>query len=253
MEEYFIIPSGLAILCHGSLFSYYMYIARKDIRTQTERIAFVSTAVIPLAPILMYSINILSYYLNNILSIVTILNNFTIEWIFVTPLMLFNLTYTIYISIHEQFFLFLCVILMNVCGYISNLIIDPFHISYIIGCLCFMVISIFLLYIYNDKERFVKKSIQYSNRLKCLYKFLTMSIMSTWTVYPVIFLLMKANILSIHHLLFSFILLDFLSKGIFTFLLISEREIVYQRDSFVNQIYPSEQPLSLTNSPVVEV
>jgi bacteriorhodopsin len=240
METYFIVPSSIAIVCYSALSGYYIYIARKEIRTKTERLSFVSTAVIPLVPVLVYTINILNYYLNDTYSIHTILNNFNMEWIFVTPLLLLNFTHTMRISIHEQFFLILCVTLMNLCGYISNLIVDPFYISYSLGCVFFIIILLFLTYLYNDNDRFIKKSIQYSNRLKILYKSLTLSIITTWSLYPIVFILMKNNTLAIHHSLFSFICLDFLSKGIFTFLLISEREIIYQRDSFVNQIYPLE-------------
>jgi bacteriorhodopsin len=238
-----IIPISIVfIILYFIIFIYYIYSSIQYKRTISEKQIFYINSIITLIPPVLYIYNIINIIVYNHPLELFILQNFNIEWSIATPLILLNITQVARVKSFKQLLLCVSSVAMNLCGFLAN----GFHdrrdilISYSVGLffLVFIFGSILWMY-YKRNWVFFKDTIEYKKYVYCLNG-LFYSVLSTWTLYPIVFILYKYTILNIEYTSVCFMFLDFISKGIFIWTSIRYADIMYMTDSFTNQIRLSE-------------
>lgn len=229
-----IVPYTLSFIgSYLGLYSYYLYSSYQFIRIPSEMYIFYVNSVVTLTPAIVYSYNIINISTNRFPIDSFILQNFFIEWSITTPLILVNIRNLSRFNLTNQLMICICSSIMNIFGFLSNNVRDEilFFVFYSLGILCLVIIFAYMSYVYyTNNWIFIdnKKGTKFVNSMIYI-------VVSTWSIYPVIFILYKYNLLNIENTVISFMCLDFLSKGLFMMKLIRHQELLYINDSFTRQ------------------
>ena len=276
MNEYIIsFSSGITFFTVLLFFFSYLSIHFKG--SFSEKLYYILTIGILYGPIVTYTIQLIKIVLNQNINPERILDNFYIEWILTTPLILIQLMRIINIRL-SMYLIFLFVdIVMILSGYIYHLCFSSFVsnsngifekkdfeiLGYTflgIASASYITLLSFLYYLYftfrkrvfsratltdpitvqnsgavegikSRKTRLMILETTFSLRV---YKILIVCLTLTWSLYPMLTLLQKYNILSILQTVIGYIVLDGMSKGIFSIFLILSREILVRDTPFLN-------------------
>lgn len=227
-----IIPCSIGIGTLGCISLYHLYLNSLYKGTYRDKLYYLNSHIITLTPIIFYLFIILDELFmtqkNNIIQY------FYIEWIVSTPLMLKNIGRFTLIPLNYYIYIILLDYLMILCGYISYITTNNIlnYVMYGGGCICYIIINI--LFLRNLK---IFKEKQQINTLKYrIFNLIYFSIATVWIVYPIIHILLKTNNISINMAINGYIVLDILSKGVFTSLMLGSRELYQIRESYLKKI-----------------
>jgi bacteriorhodopsin len=225
------------MLLHLIVFAYYIYIASSLPQTLSDRQMYYTTSIIPLIPVTLYGLNLANYAWNNYPIDASYLNQFFIEWCFTNPLFISNLSRIIPMKIPEQLFITIFALLTNVCGYLSHISrVESIKILlYCIASVSFFTMCGYLVIRYNCQQR--KQIHPHSKRhynTDRIYKTAIRTILSTWSIYPIIFIVYTTGYLTHEECAIGFVCMDFISTTIFTSLLIGYQENHYRRNSILS-------------------
>jgi bacteriorhodopsin len=255
MNEYSI-PFIVGIGFFGTLLFLYSYLSFHFKGNVNERIHYSLTCGIIYCPLVVYSMQLLDLYIeNDDIKNLRILDYFYIEWIFATPLILIQLMKIIKLRLSLYLIFLFLDILMILSGFVFHKIFEvKKNISFIflgIACFCFVSILSFLYYLYykHHKIIFLSPTLMETGNIKSkinrfmildsilsvrIYKILIGCLTITWSFYPIIMLLQKYEVISVLQTIIGYVVLDGISKGIFSLFLIISREIVVRDTLFLN-------------------
>jgi bacteriorhodopsin len=221
--------SGIGVL--GTITLYHLYLNSIFEGTYKDKLYYLNSHIITLIPILIYLIMILDEV---ILGQVPSLTFFYIDWIITTPLILTKVGYFTSIPLNSYIYIILLDELMIMSGYVSY--ITPNNaLSYAmfsLGGMCYIVIN--AIYLKNIKSTIILK--QKQNLRYRLFCGLYYSIAFIWIFYPIIHILLKINSITQSTAVIVYVILDILTKGIFTTLLIGSREIYQKHTSWLKNL-----------------
>ena len=222
-----------AMFFYGWLFVYYIYIANQTIRNHRSRSMYYTTAIIPLIPLTLYGVNLIQYELNGTPVNADYLTLYFIEWCFTTPLFIINLTRIISIHLSQQLVLSFLAFLMNLIGFASHASKTmPTKLQlYGVACSLFVGLGGRLILLYTRQKKSIYIANQYTRSLISVFKVLVRFILLSWSCYPVVFIVYELGYLNHTQIAVAFTCLDFLSKGVFTSILIGYQEHTHRRNS----------------------
>lgn len=229
--EYVIIPF---ISGYVGIYTYYVYSSIRFIRILRERHIFYVNTVITLTPALIYTYSLLNNLLYGIPYKEFMLKNFSIDWTITTPLILLNITDVVRLNLTNQLIVTACASMMNIFGFVANGVRDLtlMYVFYGAGCVCLLTIFSYIGWIYYQQTWIF---IDNPRRTRVITALLY-PLVFTWTLYPIVFILYKHEVVDFDHAMIGFLCLDFLSKGAFIFTLMRHQELLYIYDSFTNQL-----------------
>lgn len=104
------------------------------------------------------------------------------------------------------------------------------------------MVSLFTrLDIRNIGEQILKyKNIPYTSIDKLTYNILSYITIGSWNLYALVHILHKLDIISIYYTLIYYIVLDVLSKGIFTYMLLGSKIDFIQRIKLIQSAHNSK-------------
>jgi bacteriorhodopsin len=142
--------------------------------------------------------------------------------------------------------------LINICGVIANGLKETNDIVIwfslgVVG-LCIIYVNLFVVY-YKRNWVFFRDIPEYKHYV-CFINSFFFIVLSSWSLYPVVFILYKYNIINIEYAAVCFMLLDFISKGVFILNFIKYEDIVHSLDSFTHQIELSRNAAASINQVV---
>jgi hypothetical protein len=234
------------IFLNSAIFMIYLYVLIYKLYDCLNKIIYINT-LIPVIPATLYAIILIEYLFKNTIN----LEYYFIEWTITTSLLVLSILFFKTPKIYYYYLLVTICVLMNISGYIcfQYHLIDS-SLQYIL----FSVSSFFyssiiggLYYIYTISDNTLENSNQYvtlNNNI--LYKNLLLVTAVSWLGYPIIFLFYILNYIDIKYSAIGFMILDFLSKTIFTSITLSYELfknnhscIVFPR---IIRVYPIEFP-----------
>lgn len=221
-----VIPIDFLVFFHHIYYSF-TYIPNKQ-----EKIYYYLTSIISLAPAVMYSFSLVNYLIDGENYYDSrFLDVFFKTWIVSNPLLLINLGKVIDIKLYKYMLLIICDILMYISGYISYRTSsrDVYIVSASFAALCFLIIMSHIIYYFYRLKHKTPEDI-----LIPFYQHLLKFIIITWAAYPTAFLLFKEGQITLQEISLTYIALDFLTKTIFTSVIINYHRIMNHRKSLVN-------------------
>ncbi len=252
MDIISIIPFYVAISVLLVFIIYQFYLSRKFKGDYRDKYYYFICCLINLIPCILYLMTCIKILLSNEFS----LEIFYIEWIFTTPLIIITLCRFKYLSLYVYLFLTAIDIVMIISGYISYISKDHsiIYIGFICGCICYSTLfSILLIHI-------LRKSYKHHTVQFRIFRAIVSCIMLLWCIYPIFHILYMLEKISINTCIIGFIILDILSKCIFTNLLTGSCEINYYNDSFIGnftkkifKIHPLERRISIDDGASFEI
>lgn len=232
---YFITATGMIL--HFAVFLYYIYIAANLPQTLSDRQLYYTTSIIPLVTVTFYGFNIINYVWHTLPIDAAYLNIFFIEWSITNPLFITNLTRVIPMKLPEQLFLTIVAILTNVFGYMShNTDNQSTKLAFFcVAAFTFFTMSSYLVirYKYQSKKSIHSHSKRQYNYQR-IYKTIVSTILTTWSIYPILFITYTYGYLTHENCAISFVCMDLVSKTLFTALLIGYQENHYRRNSILS-------------------
>lgn len=209
----------------GLLFIYYKYKTIHYINSiQNTNILYINS-YIPLIPSIVNILMLIKYIFNQ-LDYTYLIDFFIVEWCISTPLLMISLSSIKRVNpIHYISLTVLCSII-NISGYISyRYYLDEYmrmaYTFFGVGCTFYLALSFYLYYIYIFNPDIVLNTSNYIiiNNNK-LYKILMLFTYLLWAIYPIVFGIYISNIVSLEYTILGFTILDFISKGGSTYLVI---------------------------------
>lgn len=262
MSSIISLPFIIGIAIHGLLTVYQFHIARTFTGNFKDKLYYYNAHVISLIPIILYLYKVLNIYAYPYTERL-FLEVFYIEWAMTSPLILLNTGRLIQIPVYKYILLSLLDSLMILSGYISYIFENPavVYLSYGIGCLCFMILNfIFISQLKLCSPRANQKFLHppaslYRDRIRYrIFRAIVSSIVVSWSLYPVVYILYKLGILALETTVWVFVGLDVATKGVFTNLLLGSREIYRTPSSCLGfltrkmfQVHPLEVRISENN------
>lgn len=228
--------SATAMLFHGILFLYYIFLASTYIRPPAIRHIYYTTSIIPLNTLTMYGFNLILYGFSNKPINGDMLTLFFIEWCITCPLFIINVSRLVAMKLSRQLLLTSLTICVNMLGFISHRIVDRTIKFQLYGAACtlFLGLCINLLYHYHIQSQLYYNNNPHIKNTTTVFKLLVKLILGTWSLYPIAFLVYELGNLSHEQIILTFTCLDFISKGCFTSILIGYYEHTYRRNSIVS-------------------
>lgn len=226
---------GLQLL----LYLVYIFNSLRFIGSPSEKLQYYVTANVPFVTVVIYGVAIFQY--NTAVPEHPFLNYFFIEWMITTPMLIANTGRILHIRLYKYFLLSAATIGMSFSGYVAHNLENRTAALAIVGagglCCCF-VIS-FLAYIYYRRKRVANSGKDGCVRaqdapftLSIAKKIITtMSVI--WSFYPIVFICKLCDALTLDEIITIFIALDFLSKGVFTSLILGYYDQMNRRNSFL--------------------
>ena len=221
-----LIPCTIAAGILGIITLYQVYLNHQFNGSYKDKLYYFNAHLITLTTITIYTIMILNeLFIGEIYTI----NYFYIEWLCNTPLILIDLGKLTNIQLDNYIYIILLDHLMLVSGYISYITTNQ-TLSFImfgLGSLCYIIL--FTIYVKNLKI-FSNDTRQTKLRSRiCYVIYSTMAII--WTLYPIIDILFKTEIIDFKTTSTIFVVIDVLTKGVFTTLMLGSKEIYQARNS----------------------
>lgn len=225
---------------YGVLYAYYVYSSRLYVRLSSEKQIFYINTIITLIPPTIYTYNIL-----NQLAAATaaappppLIPNFLIEWSIATPLLLLNITTLCKVRLFKHLILCLFSIGMNVFGYAayefrSSLALFSGLVAGGVACFAYILSQLLLIY-YKRNWVFYSDTVAYARYIRFMNMMIYV-VMSTWTLYPIVFILHGLGSLDELSAIVAFMILDFFSKGVFIANILRHQDMLYAIDTFTNQ------------------
>lgn len=206
---------------HTIIFIYYVYITLYRIKGDIPTFLYTNT-LLHLVPFTVYSIMLFDFI--KLGTIEQSLSLYCIEWLVTTPLLLVSLSSLKKVHIGYSYAFTLLTVLMNLTGYIS-LTYHSLHtilltyLPFAVGCGLYILIIVLLVYVYRQSPNVIENSNQYlvlNNNI--IYKNLMIITVSSWSFYPVVYALYITSFIDLITCIVCFAALDFISKGVFTFI-----------------------------------
>jgi bacteriorhodopsin len=247
-----VIPINLLLFLHHIYYSY------KYVANESEKLYYYLTSVIPLGPAVMYSFQLITCvtepdYVHGDNS----LDIFFKLWTVTNPLLLINLGRVVNVSIRQYLVLVFSDLLMYIVGFLAHKTKDRiiFWAAFSIGSIMFCIILSTVIYLY-----FVKKHKDGDANMLHVYKYITKFIIASWALYPTVFILFKIGIFTILECEIAFIVLDFLTKSVFSSIIIMYHRHVNRRKSMMgylqwtsNRIIPLETILESSSTDIPDI
>lgn len=236
-----------------SLFLLYVYNSFRYISTHTEKIQYYTTAIVPFNTVAFYTMALATYGSPIGIPSPPILNFFFIEWMVVTPLLIVNIGRALHMPLYSYLLLSTSAIGMNLCGYLAHNLSRPLAFgAFAVGGVCYSyaLLSLTYMYYYRNRAEGAVTVTRLATRNNDMFvvlhiaKILITSVYCVWSLYPVCFLLYIFEAISLDSVIIAFVVLDFISKGVFTCVLIGYYNYVNQTDSFLQwlirprRVYP---------------
>ncbi len=223
------------------LFLHHMYYSYKHVANDTEKIYYYLTAIIPLAPAVMYSFQLITHLTHPTYPEIietNVLDVFFVSWVVTNPLLIINLGKVVNIRLNHYFILVGCDLTMYIIGFLAYKTADPiiFISSIVISCVMFCIILGTIIYLY-----YYKKYPEGYHHMLPIYKILTKFIIMSWPLYPTMFILLKTGNITIIECAIAFIVLDFLTKSIFSSIIIVYHRNLNRRKSLADYLRRSSQ------------
>jgi bacteriorhodopsin len=168
------------------------------------------------------------------------LNFFFIEWSITSPLIIINIGRVLHIKLYKYFLLSMATVAMTFFGYLAHSLprSDAFG-SFAAGAACYVFVIVFLSFVYYRRT-----TSQNSGTDGCIrspgapltlrtVRRLIISMSIAWSLYPVCFLLYLCELLTTDITAVIFVVLDILSKGIFTSILLGYYDAISRQDTFL--------------------
>lgn len=145
---------------------------------------------------------------------------------------------------------------MNFCGYLAHNTARPAAFGpFAAGGVCYTFILSFLFYIYrrrysanNTGTDGCIRSTDATITLCVACRFLV-AISCLWSLYPTVFLLYLVETLTVDITITLFVVLDVITKGFFTLLILGYYDHLYRRDTFLQFLVRPRQIQPATTSP----
>jgi bacteriorhodopsin len=251
--------SGIGI--QTALFMMYVYNSVRYVGIPNEKLLYYTTANIPCIAAILYSMALIQYGNHDGDPPAALLNYFFIEWLVTTPLLIINMGRVLHMKLYKYFILSSAAVGMNFFGYIAHNIPQPEAFgAFAAGGACYVFIMGSLTYTYynptvvGDTVTHASPRTPESQIALVIVKNLLRSIFSLWSAYPLVFLLYMARVMTEDSAIVTFVVLDIVSKGIFTSTLLGYYDHVNKHDSFLQYLIRSSRvvPLpQLSNHPTV--
>lgn len=166
---------------------------------------------------------------------ITTLNYFYMEWLFNTPLILIDLGKLTNISLYHYVYIILLDQIMIITGYVSYITqnMTLTIIMFIIGVICYIILN--SIYLINFK-RFINDNNQQTRRC-CIFRIIYFTVAICWLLYPITHILFKTDKITFNTTVNIYIILDVLTKGIFTTLMLGYKEIYQKHNSLLKNIF----------------
>ena len=225
-----------AMLLYGILFLYYIFLASTYMRPINIRHIYYTTSIIPLIPFTLYGYNLALYGIGNKPVDSEMLTLYFIEWSFTTPLFIINVSRLVAMKLSRQLLLTFFTICINMLGFISHITTNYTTKIQLYGVACslFLGICVNLLYHYIVQSRLYYHNNPHIKNTVTIFKVLVRIIVGSWTLYPITFIFYELGHLTNEQVILTFTCLDFISKGLFTSILIGYYEHTYRRNSIVS-------------------
>jgi bacteriorhodopsin len=224
----------------------------KYIPNQQEKLYYFLTSIIPLAPAVMYSFSLIDYLVSeNPLTSPRFLEVFFKTWVISNPLLTINLGKVFNIKLYKYLLLVFVDISMYIAGYIAYRVHDRgiYIATLAIAALCFMFLMGNIVY-YNRRINEQSQTHEMLPVYRTLIKFIILS----WAAYPIVFILFKEGIIEIHDVAIAYIILDFLTKTVFSSIIITYHMSVNRKKSIINyQFRLSNAPQILPLENMIEM
>jgi bacteriorhodopsin len=230
-----LIPCATSIGILGIITLYQVYLNHLFIGSYKDKLYYFNAHLITLTTILVYTLMILNELF---IGEINTINYFFSEWIITTALILINLGRLTDLNVNNYIYIIAFNELMVLSGYVSYITTNQTlsYVMYTIGCACFCIIMAF----YLKKIQFLKKknilqnSITISNSIRNrIFTGILYSIMCSWIFYPITVILLKTDSIHFQTAIDIIVVLDILTKGIFTNLLLGSKEIYQPRKSLL--------------------
>ncbi len=240
-----VIPVNLLLFLHHMMYAY------RHIANESEKIYYYLTAIIPLAPAVMYSFQLIAHLNGSDPLYHDLLDVFFKTWVVSNPLIAINFGKVVNVPLRTYFVLVGADLCLYIIGYLALRTSNPtvFLVSVVFACILFCILMGTIIYLYHVK----KYPDGHSNMLP-LYRSITKFIFLSWEAYPIAFLLFKRSTISVITCAFIFIGLDFLTKAVFSSIIIGYHRHLQRRTSLIQyatrssvHVIPLEQ--ILTESP----
>jgi bacteriorhodopsin len=226
-----LIPCSTAIGILGIITLYQIYLNHTFTGSYKDKLYYFNAHLITLTTISIYTLMILNELF---IGEIDTIHYFYIEWLCNTPLILIDLGKLTNIKLDHYIYVILLDQLMIISGYVSYITANQ-TLSFImfgLGSLCYTIL--FTIYVKNLKI-FSNDVNQARLRSRiCYVIYSTMAII--WTLYPVTEILFKTAIIDFTTTSAIFIVLDVLTKGVFTTLMLGSKEIYQTRNSQLKNI-----------------
>jgi len=232
------------------LFLHHIYYSHNYISSQADKLYYFLTAIIPCAPAVMYSFKLIDYftcpnekYYND-----HFLEVFFKTWVVSNPLLMINLGKLINLPLESYLILLLADIGIYMIGYFAYKTQDftAFLESFIVAAVLFVCIMITLIRAY-----YKNKTPEGMSQMGSFYKFLSRFTVITWVAYPITFVLYKTEQINLTDTAITYICLDFLTKSVFSTIIIGYHRHLNRRKSMVDfvarRVIPLETILEVTN------
>jgi bacteriorhodopsin len=247
-----IIPTlfSIAIPINIALFLHHIYYSHNYVANQADKLYYYITAIIPLAPAVIYSFGLIDYFTTNgeVYYNNTFLELFFKTWVISNPLLMINVGKVINISLAKYLVLIFADIGIYIIGYLSYKTQDTktFIATFAVSSILFLLIFFTLL-----EEYMRNKTAEGMSNLSAPVKLGSKFIIVTWACYPATLILYKVTVITLVQASIIFIALDFLTKSVFSSIIIGYHRHLNRRKSLVDyakrRVIPLETVLELAN------
>ena len=241
---------SITIPINITLFLHHIYYSHNYVSSQADKMYYFLTAIIPSAPAVMYSFKLIDhftpidelYYGDHFLEV------FFKTWVISNPLLMINLGKLVNLSLEKYLTLILADIGIYIIGYLAYKTRDltTFIVCFAIACSFFISIMITLIKVYQKN-----KTPEGMSHMSPFYKFLSKFMVITWIAYPITFLLYKIEVCTLTETSIIYICLDFLTKSVFSTIIIGYHRHLNRRKSMVDfvsrRVVPLETILEVTS------
>jgi bacteriorhodopsin len=171
-------------------------------------------SIISLYSAVSYVLNLLIYLHYGIQTFTFMI--FYIEWAIVTPLFIISLSHIMKLSYRIMLVLSFVDVLCMISGATMEIIADTNlkFIPFTIGVICYIGLFTYLHSEYTKLKRIPIQSILHSNSIR-MYKCISICILSSWTLYPIITALHNVGNITDETAIISYSVLDIISKNIY--------------------------------------
>lgn len=248
---------SIVIPVNFALFIHHIYYSHNYVANQADKLYYYITAIIPSAPAVMYSFTLIDYLTtedDKDMDNPSYLQVFFKTWVISNPLLMINLGKIMNIPLENYLKLILADISVYIIGYASYKTTDEttFAITFSIATFLFCLIMGTLIHSYRTHKTAVGLS-----QMGPFYKFISYFTAITWACYPTVFILYKKMVINLETTSIVFICLDFLTKSVFSTVIILYHRHLNHRKSmidFINRrVVPLETIIEGTNESVSTV